>query len=210
MAGGTGLSANMSGCSSYMSGEDDENANSRKDSTSTAKSESTEYENVTLKVVAIYPINTSKAKEYQRRTLLTTEDITNVSSVREGEGDSLPFLRVRLTEESARRFVKILKENGFTDEGVGGCQWKQNSDDPGWCLLTVVDGAVTYAAGVGQGLASVIDSGEYLNNPTMVVHTDTVESAEELRAAIKNRTDSHPAATPTSDSSSERQGGRND
>lgn len=199
MAGGTGLTTYLAGCASHTATE-----NSGNNTTNTYNRKETEQapETATFAVVATYPANTSDTEEHRRQTLLTTEDIIDVSSVKEGKDGQLPFVRVQLTDESARRFVEVMKENGFTDDGTGKCRWKQNPDNPGWCLLTVVDGTVTYAAGVGKGLASMIESGKYLDNPMMIVHTNTVESAEEIRAAIENRTDSRSSTTRVPESSS--------
>ncbi|WP_135829732.1 preprotein translocase subunit SecD family protein [Halorussus halobius] len=139
-------------------------------------------------VVAGYPVESESDPDYRRETVFTSDDFAEVGSV-EGGGESLPpSVRVEPTEAAARRFVDVLTDNGFTDEGVANCRWNSDDDDPGWCLLTVLDGEVAYGAGLSRGLASSVESGAYLDDPTFVVSASDEAEAERIRDAIRNGT----------------------
>lgn len=188
LTGGTALSACLAGCADTA-----ETENQRETDRGANSSQKTETELTTeteqFAIVAQYPGETTNDREYERQTVLTAEDITKVSSVERGDENQPPFIRVTLADESARRFAEVMNKTGFTDEGVGSCRWRQNPDDPGWCLLTIIDGNVTYAAGIGRGLASAFESGDYLEDPRMIVQTNTVAETEELRDRVQNETD---------------------
>lgn len=168
------------------------NAAASEGSETTAANESpttaTTVTDAAFEVVASYPVETSDGTDYRRETVFTPDDFVEVGSVEGGDGDQQPFVPVVPSEAAAQRFVDVLTENGFTGEGVASCRWRENPDDSGWCLLTMLDGEVTYAASLAPGLADAVESGDYLDDPSFVVQASDAAEAERLRDAIRNET----------------------
>ena len=144
-----------------------------------------------VQVVAEYPVESDNTTTYERQAILTQGDFTQISPARQGEEGRPPFVQVTLTESAAERYVEVMNENGFTTEGVGRCRWNQNPDDPGWCLYTVVDGDITYAASMGEDLAPILrpdDSGDvaFYSNPTFLMQTTNFSEAQELKLNLES------------------------
>jgi preprotein translocase subunit SecD len=140
-----------------------------------------------VEVVAEYPESaTNGTTEYRNQTVLTGEDFTGISPARQGEGGRPPYVQVTLTEEAAPRYSEVMVDNGFTSQGIGNCRWRQNPDDPGWCLYTVVDGDITYAASMGNDLAPLIESGEFLNDRTFILQTGNFSQAQTLKINLES------------------------
>lgn len=177
--GGTALSACVAGCSGAI---DPPESRPASEGGTTARDDGAAFA-----VVAGYPAGPESDADYRRETVFTPSDFTEVAPVEGGGEVRAPAVRVEPTDEAAQRFVDVLTENGFTDEGVANCRWNSD-DDPGWCLLTVLDSEVTYAAALGPGLASSVESGAYLDDPAFVVSARDASEAERIRDAIRNGT----------------------
>lgn len=137
-------------------------------------------------IVASYPA--AGGTEQRRETVLGPGDFESVGPVRTRSGRP-PYVQATLTEAAAERFVDVLREHGFTGDGTANCRWQDRPDDPGWCLYTVVDGEVTYAAGLGAELADVVESGAFVDNRTFVLQTATATDAEELKDSLDGNSD---------------------
>jgi len=185
--GGTALSASVAGCSGAI-GPPESRPASEDETTTRRDEEAFPDETTTFAVVAGYPAESESDADYRHETVFTPSDFIEVAPVEGGGEVQAPAVRVEPTDEAARRFVDVLTENGFTDEGVANCRWNSDDDDPGWCLLTVLDGEVTYAAALGPGLASTVESGDYLDDPAFVVSASDASEAERIRDAIRNET----------------------
>ena len=144
-----------------------------------------------IQVVAGYPVEGGNSTAYEERSVLTQGDFTDISPARQGQEGQPPHVQVTLTESAAERYVRVMNENGFTDEGIGRCRWRQNSEDPGWCLYTVVDGEITYAASMGDDLAPLLrpsESGDvaFYSNPTFLMQTTNFSEAQELKLNLES------------------------
>ena len=139
-----------------------------------------------VQVVAEYPVESANGTSYQRTEVLQGDDIAGIGPARQGEGNNPPYVQVTLNDEPARQFAQAMNDNGFTSgQGIGNCRWRETPDDPGWCLYTVVDGEITYAASMGDLLADDIRPGgdgeiTFLNNPTFRMQTGNFSSAVNL------------------------------
>lgn len=184
---GGAISVWTAGCSENTTRKENQGHSGKETNTQNPKTESA-VETSEFAIAASYPIETTSSPEHQRQTIFTKEDFTNIGPVEEGEAQP-PFIRVTPTDEAAQRFVDIMNENGFTDEGVMNCRWRQNPDNPGWCLLTVFENEVRFAAAMGSELASSIKSGEYLDDPTFIIQTSDASEAERIHALLQNGTD---------------------
>jgi preprotein translocase subunit SecD len=139
-----------------------------------------------VEVVAEYPVRSGNETVYRNQSVLTQGDFTDIGPARRGEGGRQPFVQVSLTQEAAQEFARATSENGFLDEGVGNCRWRTNPEDPGWCLYTVVDGEVTYAASMGSGLADIIRSGAFVQQRTFTLEATSFEEAQEVKINLES------------------------
>jgi preprotein translocase subunit SecD len=147
----------------------------------------------TVEIAARFPANetadTAAADAYRDVTLLTNGDFVSVGTVqRPGTGSPAPAVPVTVTDEAAANFSSGLVEFGFTGEGVANCPTDAARADPanatGYCLFTVHDGDVVYAAGMSAGLADQIESGEWAADPQFVMTATNESEAQELRAHL--------------------------
>ncbi|PSP79531.1 preprotein translocase subunit SecD [Halobacteriales archaeon QS_1_68_20] len=154
-----------------------------------------------VEIVAIYPTgsgsngtvanDTGREREfnvpegYATETMFTQAELASVSSAREGQGTQDPHVPVSLRDGAAQDFESRMIELGFTNEGVGRCDWRADQSDPGYCLLTVVDGEVVYAANMGQGLADDMNAREYSKTGDFRLETTNISEARALRVNLQ-------------------------
>ncbi len=148
-----------------------------------------------VQIVAVYPVKADNGTTvYRRQPLLTQGDFRRIGQAQRNDR-GVAGVGVTLSEEAAPRFQEAMNRYGFTQEGVGACRARvtqdgtlQNADNPGYCLYTVQDGEVVYAASMSggpQGLAQPLRSGEFVNDPRFTMTTGrgsgSLEQAEELK-----------------------------
>ena len=135
-------------------------------------------------ILAHYPTDDG----YENETLLAAEDLETVGEPEYGTAS--PYeIPVTLTRTGAESFTTTLVENGFTTTGVTNCEWKGSPDDPGYCLLTVVDGNVTAWHALGPALADSIESGEFEEDPRFVFSAQNETRAERIAATLADEAD---------------------
>jgi len=144
-----------------------------------------------VQIVAGYPETTANGTVQQRTSVLTQGDFRSIGQARQGEGQRPPFVRVVLNDPAADEFVEAMQEFGFTGEGVGACRYNQTPDDPGYCLYTVVDGKITYAASMGSRLADLLRSradgdAPFLSDPAFRMQTGNISTAQELKINLES------------------------
>ncbi|AHG05210.1 hypothetical protein HALDL1_06540 [Halobacterium sp. DL1] len=126
------------------------------------------------KVVARFPSD----GEMVEQTVVSPSGVETVSESREGQTDwQVP---VTLTDSAAASFAETLVDAGFTGEGVQSCEADAERNDEGYCLLTVVDGNVVSAYGLGPGLADAIESGSFESNPQFLFMVQNETTAERV------------------------------
>ncbi|WP_336000603.1 preprotein translocase subunit SecD [Halorientalis halophila] len=142
-----------------------------------------------VSIDAHYPVRENGTTTYQRETLLTNEDFTNVGAAEQADqGTNQPHVSVSLTEEAAPRYSQALQEFGFTAEGVGSCPPNADQDPDnatGHCLYTVQNGEVVYAASMSQDLATTMNNGEFASNPSFVMTTGNYSEAQQLSVNLR-------------------------
>lgn len=134
-----------------------------------------------VRLVAAFPTSGESGGGRRRVTLATQGDFQRVGAVQAPNGARPPSVPVTLTSEAARDLTEMLVEHGFTDEGVSSCRWQDDADDPGYCIYTVVDGEVRYAAGMSPGLAEAMRTGEWVEDPKFLMQTADASAARALR-----------------------------
>mgnify|MGYP000510101858 FL=1 len=139
-----------------------------------------------VRVVAEYPVQTDNGTEYRNETVLTSRQLERANIGVAQMTEQGPNVDATLTEEDAQEYQRALVEAGFTSsEGVSNCRVDSNPEDPGYCLHTVLDNETVYSAGMSPGLASLLDTGEFLDAPTFVMETRSLEEAQELQINLR-------------------------
>jgi preprotein translocase subunit SecD len=121
----------------------------------------------------------------RRVELVDASGIATVGSVQVRPGGA-PYVPVTLTDAAARNFSRTLVDNGFTDEAnTSSCRYDESPDEPGYCIFTVVDGEVVYAASLSPGLADVMRNGEFVEDPRFVVTAVNRSTASSLATTLR-------------------------
>lgn len=145
-----------------------------------------------VEVVAHFPDD--DGSEYRNETVLLQENFAQIDPAEAGAGERGPHVPVRVSGDYAGTFASDMQQYGFAEPGGTTCTWEDiddRPDDPGRCLLTVVDGEVIYAAGVQGGLADNFRTSDFEQNPRFDMHTTEFEDAQSL--AIDLRAGALPA-----------------
>jgi preprotein translocase subunit SecD len=122
---------------------------------------------------------------YEERLLLEDDDIADVGFATD-EGQQGPRVPVTLTDDGAETFADAMRDEGFTTEGVQqGCAYEENPDEPGYCLLTVVDGEVIDAHSLGSDLAQGIESSEFEQTGDFVMVAPSMDDARNLQINLR-------------------------
>ncbi len=131
-----------------------------------------------LEVKAHFPVDDN----YQNETLLRQGDFAHVDNA-ERNGDHGPHVPVQVDGAHAGEFASNMESYGFADPGGARCNWQApgpRPDDPGHCLLTVLDGEVVYAAGVDPDFADTLRTSNFVDRPTFIMRTTEFEHAQAL------------------------------
>ena len=138
-----------------------------------------------VRLVAHYPTQQNGSTVYRNETVLTREDIAQVGAARSSQGGRPPNVPISLTDRAAEPFASEMRRLGFTGDGVSACRYRQNRSDAGYCLYTIVDGQVVYAAGMSPGLAQDFESGDFARDPSFVIQTSNISEASQLRIDLQ-------------------------
>ena len=114
-----------------------------------------------VQLVAQFPRQTNGSTAYREIPLFDQSGIQSVRSAEQGRGESPPYVPIQLQPDATRTFTEVMDQNGFTGEGVQSCRYGRNPDDSGYCLYTVRDDEVVFAASMSRGLAGIIRNGEF-------------------------------------------------
>jgi len=122
---------------------------------------------------------------YRAHTLFTQDELERVGSAQDPPGDRPPRVDVVLTDRAGQNFSEAMQKWGFTSEGVDSCLYPSEGSDPGYCLLTVVDGEVVYSASMGGSLADIINNGEFTKTNDFIMEANNISAARELRVNLQ-------------------------
>lgn len=121
----------------------------------------------------------------RRVELVDAGGIEEVGAVQARSGRP-PYVPVALTESAARNFSRTLVDNGLTDRAnTSSCRYQESPDAPGYCIFTVVDGETVYAASLSPGLADIVRSGEFVEDPSFIVTAVNESTARSLATALR-------------------------
>jgi preprotein translocase subunit SecD len=141
-----------------------------------------------VQIVATYPVETANGTESRRTPVLTQGDFAGIQPARQAQEGNPPNVPVTLNDQAAVNFTNAMQEFGFTGPGVNACNQAaaySGTGDPGYCLLTVVDGETVFAADMSADLASdfVATDGEpaFLARPEFQMTTGNFSEAQDLR-----------------------------
>lgn len=132
-------------------------------------------------VVARYPAENGSMTE---TPVVTAADVASAEQTQTANGRV--GVAVTLTDGGAQSFTDTLVDAGFTTErATGNCPANgAKRNDEGYCLLTVVDGEVVYAAALAPGLAETIETGAFADDPRLLLATATESNATRLARAF--------------------------
>lgn len=143
-----------------------------------------------VSLVAHFPTE-QDGEGYREETLLTNSDFTSVGAAQSPTaGQPNPFVAVSIREAAARNFSTQLVEAGFTSEaGIGNCPTDTAVSSPdtadGYCLYTVFDGEVIYAAQMSAGLAPMLENGEFSEDPRFIITAQNMSEARRLSLGLR-------------------------
>ena len=140
-----------------------------------------------VEIWAMYP---DENGTYETESLLDQGDLAEVGGARQEQGET--FVPIRLSESAGARFGESMRANGFDQSGGTRCRYDLNAsveanaaEDPGRCLLTVLDGDVVFAAGIAPSLSSSFESGAFDEDPSYRTTTTSFEEARELEINMR-------------------------
>jgi len=141
-------------------------------------------------VTAHYPVQRNGSTVYEETRMLDNDDFASIGTAQApGDTGNQPFVPVTLTADASDRFVQVMTQNGFTGEGVANCPTGQALRDPdnasGWCLYTVLDGEVVYAAQMSRDLAGSLENGDFQQDPRFTMTTTNMSDAQQLSINLK-------------------------
>jgi len=142
-----------------------------------------------VQIMAGYPAETENGTELVVEEALTQEDIGDIAGAKRADNLGPPRVPVTLDPEPGERFAQLMREGGFTGEGIGRCDFNASVHDGPregqWCLYTVVDGEFVYGASMSTDLAQSINSGGFETNPTFEMQTGSLEEAQQLEVNLR-------------------------
>jgi len=118
-------------------------------------------------------------------SLLSQEDLAKVQAATSNSQNG-PHVPITLTQSSAEDYSRLTQEYGFTGRGQGQCDYREG-DRPSpsqWCLYTVVDDNITSGVAMGP-LADSINSGAFLNDPSFIITTGSLDEAESIENDLR-------------------------
>jgi preprotein translocase subunit SecD len=114
-----------------------------------------------VQIVAHFPVERNGTTEYRDVPLFDQDGIQSVQNAQQGRGEQPPYVPITLEPEATENFSNAMNQFGFTNEGISACRYSQNESDAGYCLYTVRDGEVVFAASMSPGLAEIIRNDEF-------------------------------------------------
>jgi preprotein translocase subunit SecD len=145
-----------------------------------------------VQIVARYPVQENGSTVHRETPLLNNSDFTDIGAAQQPDpqsGINQPHVPVSIRQDgAAERYSQRLQEFGFTAEGVGSCPPSADRDPDnatGYCLYTVQNDRVVYAASMGQQLAQSMNNGDFANSPSFVMTTTNITEAQQLAVNLR-------------------------
>ncbi|NHN46929.1 preprotein translocase subunit SecD [Halostella sp. JP-L12] len=140
-----------------------------------------------VRIDATYP-SSNGSQGYAQETVLRGEDIDVGSTVQQDQRTGEYYVSVTVeNRQAAEEFSSNLTAAGFA-ENPSSCAYdldSENNTDPGYCLLTIVDDDIVYAAGVRNNLAQSFQNGDFNEDPSFRMTARSEEEASNLRLNLQ-------------------------
>ncbi|MES3516477.1 MAG: preprotein translocase subunit SecD [Natronomonas sp.] len=139
-----------------------------------------------IETIALFPDGEGG---YEQVSLADQSDFATIGSARQAdETNPRPRVPITLTESAAQRFADAMIDFGFT-QNTGQCAYDLDAQQPeggnSYCLLTVLDGEVVFAASLGDDLAAGIESGDFVESPNYVTTAQSFDQARQLELNMR-------------------------
>ena len=139
-----------------------------------------------VRIDATFPAENGSG--YAQETVLRGEDLDVGSSVQQDQRTGEYYVSVTINNRGAAEdFASNLTQAGFA-ENPSSCAYdldRENNTDPGYCLLTIVDDEIVYAAGVRSNLAQSFQNGDFNEDPSFRMTARSEEEASDLRLNLQ-------------------------
>ncbi|MFC4436701.1 MULTISPECIES: preprotein translocase subunit SecD [Natrialbaceae] len=151
-----------------------------------------------VQIVAYHPDeNGTQTNE----TVLEGEEFDNVGSASYDDRRDQNYVPVTVDDTAdedgnspASEYQAAMNEYGFTGEGMGQCnihdretgEFDFDSENPQWCLLTVVDDEVVDAHSMSPDLGQSMAQGTWENDPTFQMIVPTQQDAHHLSVNLQS------------------------
>ena len=142
-----------------------------------------------VQIIAGHPVEGENGTEYHQEPLLDENDFASIDHAQNPSGQP-PNVPVVLTAEAGDQYADYMNDHGFTAEGVGACAYDLDEDDEpdvdsGYCLYTVVDDEIVYAASMGGSLADSIRTSTFKDVPQFQMETTSMDDARLLQINLQ-------------------------
>jgi preprotein translocase subunit SecD len=144
----------------------------------------------TVQLVATYPVQRNNTTVSEREPVIGQDDIASIQPATTECGGAPACVPVTVSTSGnpspAERYAQTMRETGFTSEqGIQNCNYRSNPEEPGYCLLTVTDGRVSYSASMGRDLARGMESGDFEKTGEFVITSNNLSEAQRLALDLR-------------------------
>ncbi|MFB6179093.1 MAG: preprotein translocase subunit SecD [Halorientalis sp.] len=140
-----------------------------------------------VEMVAHFPTNNGT---YREVSLLTNNDFVSIGSAQASQRSGGYYVPVTLKDGAAQNYSSAMQKFGFTSpSGTNNCPTQTARNNPdnatGYCLYTVQDGKVVYAAQMSDGLAKEMNNGDFVKDPRFIITATNMSEAQQLAINLK-------------------------
>jgi len=144
-----------------------------------------------VRVYAVYrndSANASGNQTWVRQQVLGQEEFADIGNAQQPQSQP-PQVPVQVEENAAERFQNDMVAAGFgngaTCSGVNASDYDSVEGIQSDCLVTTLNGNPVFAAGVDTDLGQSFAEGTFVNDPSFVMTTTSMDQARELELNLK-------------------------
>ena len=139
-----------------------------------------------VRVYAVYPVENGS---HVREQVLDQDEFAGIGTAR--QSDSGPGVPVTVEASAAEEFASTMAASGFDGQTVCNPNNYNHSNPSSLngnerCIVATLNGEPVFVAPVTQGLGSSFANGEFVNDPTFVMSTSSMEEAREVELSLKS------------------------
>jgi preprotein translocase subunit SecD len=139
-------------------------------------------------VVRVYAVYRNDSGNWTRQQVLGQDDFADIGTAEEPQSGQ-PRVPVQVEESAAERFQNDMVTAGFgngaTCSGINASDYDAVEGIQSDCLVTTLNGNPVFAAGVDTSLGQSFADGTFVNDPSFVMTTTSIEQARELELNLK-------------------------